>query len=40
MPLWSVSGPPGGEQLRRRTLYQLERYANADRVISDLVRMA
>jgi hypothetical protein len=39
MPLWSVSGPPGAEQLRRRTPYQLKRYATADRVISDLVRM-
>ena len=39
MPLWSVSGPPGAEQLRRRTPYQLERYANADWMISDLVRM-
>jgi hypothetical protein len=34
-----VSGPPGAEQLRRRTPYQLERYANADWVISDLVRL-
>ncbi|MFM7549398.1 MAG: hypothetical protein ACKO8I_11140 [Cyanobacteriota bacterium] len=29
----------GAEQLRRRTLQQLERYGDADRVISDLVRM-
>jgi hypothetical protein len=29
----------GAEQLRRHTLKQLEHYANADWVISDLVRM-
>ena len=29
----------GAEQLRRHTLQQLERYANADWVVSDLVRM-
>jgi hypothetical protein len=34
-----VSGLPGGEHLRRRTLHQLEHYANADWVINDLVCM-
>ena len=29
----------GAEQFRRHTLQQLERYADADWVISDLVRM-
>ena len=29
----------GAEQLRRHTLQQLEHYANADWMISDLVRM-
>ena len=29
----------GAEQLRRHTLQQLERYGDADWVISDLVRM-